>query len=105
VKEGETVLITGRNQDAAVMESIAVAVRKAGAFPMIEYSSDTLAKRLFFDVPAKYDTQRTRGARSSPRSSTSSSRWATAPPKTCSKAPIRSAWPRAARPTPASARR
>ena len=58
VKEGETVLITGRNQDAAVMESIAVAVRKAGAFPMIEYSSDTLAKRLFFDVPAKYDTQR-----------------------------------------------
>jgi leucyl aminopeptidase (aminopeptidase T) len=57
VQEGDIVLITGRGQDAALMESIAVAARQAGAFPLIEYSSDNLAKRLFFDVPAKYDSQ------------------------------------------------
>jgi hypothetical protein len=28
-----------------------------GAFPMVDYSSDRLSKRLFFDVPEKYDTQ------------------------------------------------
>jgi len=39
------------------MENIAVNVRKAGAFPLITYSSDRLAKRMFFDVPEKYDTQ------------------------------------------------
>ena len=57
VKEGDLVLITGRLHDADLLESIAVHVRKAGGFPMIEYSSDRLAKRLFFDVPEKYDTQ------------------------------------------------
>ena len=57
VKEGDLVLITGRPHDAELLEDIAVNVRKAGAFPMIEYSSDRLAKRLFFDVPEKYDTQ------------------------------------------------
>ena len=35
------------------MEDIAVAARKVGAFPMINYSSDRLAKRMFFDVPEK----------------------------------------------------
>lgn len=57
VKEGEVVLIMGRPHDAELLENIAVQVRKVGAFPMIEYSSDRLAKRLFFDVPEKYDTQ------------------------------------------------
>jgi leucyl aminopeptidase (aminopeptidase T) len=57
VKEGEIVLITGRSHDAELMENIAVNVRKAGGFPLIQYSSDRLAKRLFFDVPEKYDTQ------------------------------------------------
>ena len=49
--------INGRVQDAELMENIAVNVRKAGAFPLITYSSDRLAKRMFFDVPEKYDTQ------------------------------------------------
>lgn len=57
VKEGDTVLINGRPGDAELMEDIAVEVRKAGGFPMVQYSSDRLAKRLFFDVPSKYDTQ------------------------------------------------
>lgn len=57
VKEGEIVMITGRTQDAELLENLAVHVRKAGGFPMVDYSSDRLSKRLFFDVPEKYDTQ------------------------------------------------
>ena len=57
VKEGEIVFISGRPHDAELLENIAVHVRKLGAWPMISYSSDRLAKRLFFDVPDKYDAQ------------------------------------------------
>ena len=57
VQEGEVVLISGRPSDAELLENIAVNVRKAGGFPLVTYSSDRLSKRLFFDVPAKYDTQ------------------------------------------------
>ena len=57
IKEGEIVMITGRGQDAELLEDLAVATRSVGAFPMILYSSDRLSKRLFFDVPEKYDAQ------------------------------------------------
>lgn len=57
VKEGEIVMITGRQQDAGLMEELAVEAAKAGAHPMVSYSSDSLSKRLFFDVPEKYDAQ------------------------------------------------
>ncbi|MCM2335961.1 MAG: aminopeptidase [Pseudomonas sp.] len=57
VKEGEVVWISGRPHDAELLENIAVHVRKVGGFPIVGYSSDRLAKRLFFDVPAKYDSQ------------------------------------------------
>jgi leucyl aminopeptidase (aminopeptidase T) len=57
VKEGEVVLINGRMEDAELLEDIAVNVRKVGGFPLVEYGSDRLDKRLFFDVPEKYDTQ------------------------------------------------
>lgn len=57
VKEGEVVLIMGRQQDAGLMEDLAVAARKTGAFPMIVYESDRLTRRMFFDVPPKYDSQ------------------------------------------------
>lgn len=57
VKEGEIVLVAGQAQDAELLEDIAVNVRKIGAFPLVEYGSDRLSKRLFFDVPDKYDSQ------------------------------------------------
>jgi aminopeptidase len=57
VKEGEIVYINGRAHDAELIENLAVNVRKVGGFPLVEYNSDRLAKRLFFDVPEKYDTQ------------------------------------------------
>jgi leucyl aminopeptidase (aminopeptidase T) len=57
VREGETVLISGRPHDAELLENLAVQVRRVGAFPLVTYSSDRLDKRLFFDVPARYDGQ------------------------------------------------
>ena len=57
VKEGELVFISGGSQDQELLENIAVHVRKAGAFPTVALSSDRMTKRLFFDVPQKFDTQ------------------------------------------------
>ena len=57
VKEGEVVLITGGVQDLELLENIAVHVRKVGGFPLIDVGSDRLSKRMYADVPEKYDTQ------------------------------------------------
>ena len=57
VKEGEVVAISGQAHSAQLVEDIAVQVRRVGAFPLVFYGSDRLAKRMFFDVPAKYDAQ------------------------------------------------
>jgi aminopeptidase len=57
VKPGELVLVSGGTQDQELLENIAVHVRRHGAFPLVAINSDRLAKRLFFDVPDKFDTQ------------------------------------------------
>jgi aminopeptidase len=57
IKGGELVLISGGAQDQELLENIAVHARKVGAFPLVALSSDRLAKRLFFDVPDKLDSQ------------------------------------------------
>ena len=57
VKEGEVVLIGSGAENMELLENIAVQVRKAGGFPLITVSSDRLAKRMYADVPEKYDTQ------------------------------------------------
>jgi len=57
VKEGEIVLINGQPTDGELLENLAVSVRKAGGFPIVFYDTDRLDKRMFFDVPPKYDTQ------------------------------------------------
>ena len=57
VREGELVMITGGVRDIELLEDIAVNVRKVGAFPLISIESDRLTRRMFTDVPEKYDTQ------------------------------------------------
>lgn len=57
VKEGEVVLISSGPENMELLENIAVQVRKAGGFPLITVGSDRLSKRLYTDVPEKYDTQ------------------------------------------------
>ena len=57
VKEGEVVLINSGAENMELLENIAVQVRKAGGFPLITVGSDRLAKRMYTDVPEKYDSQ------------------------------------------------
>ena len=57
VKEGDIVLVAGGTRDAELLEDIAVEVRKAGGHPLLLMNSEQMTKRLWTDVPAKYDTQ------------------------------------------------
>ena len=57
IRAGEFVVVSGGARDATLLEDIAVAVRQAGAFPVITYGSDRLTRRLYDDVPASLDSQ------------------------------------------------
>jgi aminopeptidase len=57
VKEGEVVLVSGGPENIELLEDIAVQVRKAGAFPLVTVSTDRMTKRMYADVPDKYDSQ------------------------------------------------
>lgn len=57
IHEGENVVITGGVRDIELLENIAVNVRKTGAFPLIAVGSDRLTRRMYADVPEKYDSQ------------------------------------------------
>jgi aminopeptidase len=57
VKEGDIVLVTGGTRDAELLEDIAVQVRKAGGHPLLLMNSEKMTKRMWTDVPEKYDTQ------------------------------------------------
>jgi leucyl aminopeptidase (aminopeptidase T) len=57
VAEGELVQITGDPRDVALLEDLAVAVRRRGAHPLVTLRSDRLARRLFDEVPEKFDAQ------------------------------------------------
>jgi leucyl aminopeptidase (aminopeptidase T) len=62
VKEGEVVLVNGQPTDTELLEDLAVNIRKAGAFPIVTFDTDRLDKRMFFDVPPKYDSQQDKAA-------------------------------------------
>jgi len=57
VGEGDVVLILGSNEDQALLEDIAVEVRKRGGSALITVGSVGLARRMYDEVPAKYDAQ------------------------------------------------
>lgn len=57
IKKGDKVMISGRPSDMALLESVAVQVRKVGGFPLISMGSDQLARRMFDEVPAEFDSQ------------------------------------------------
>jgi leucyl aminopeptidase (aminopeptidase T) len=57
ITEGNLVQISGTLKDAALLEALAVHVRKQGGHPLITVSSDRLTRRLFDDVPARFDSQ------------------------------------------------
>lgn len=57
VREGELVFINGGLKNAELLENIAVNVRKAGGHALVTVGSDRLTRRLWTDVPVKYDAQ------------------------------------------------
>jgi len=57
IKQGEKVMISGGARDLALLEELAVQVRRVGAFPLLILSSEGLDRRLVVDVPEQYDTQ------------------------------------------------
>jgi aminopeptidase len=61
VKEGEVVLISSGPENIELLEDIAVQVRKVGAFPLVTVGTDRMAKRMYTDVPEKYDSQTDQG--------------------------------------------
>jgi leucyl aminopeptidase (aminopeptidase T) len=58
VKEGEIVMVYGSVRDNELLEDIAVNVSKQGAFPLLVIGSDRLTRKMFTEVPLKYDMQK-----------------------------------------------
>lgn len=57
ISEGEIVMVSGGVKDLELLENIAVDVRKKGAFPFLTISSDRMTRKMFTEVPEKYDSQ------------------------------------------------
>jgi leucyl aminopeptidase (aminopeptidase T) len=57
IREGELVQLAGCPADVGLLEDLAVAVRRQGAHPLITLGSDRLARRLYDEVPARFDSQ------------------------------------------------
>ena len=57
IREGELVFINGGTKDIELLEDIAVNVRTVGGNPVLSFGSDRLTRRLWTDVPEKYDLQ------------------------------------------------
>ena len=57
IQEGEIVLIHGTTKDIELIEDIAIHVRKRGAFPLPSITTEDLKRRMYDEVPAKYDAQ------------------------------------------------
>lgn len=57
VKQGDLVLIFGSDEDLPLLEEIAVEVRKQGASPLVSVGSNRLSRRMYDEVPAKFDSQ------------------------------------------------
>ncbi len=60
VKEGDIVMISGDVADLPLLEDVAVEVRKVGGHPLVSVGTEKLSRRLYDEVPAKYDAQEPR---------------------------------------------
>jgi len=57
IREGDLVRVSGGARDCRLLEDVAVQVRRKGAFPLVTLSSDRMTRRMYDDVPEKYDYQ------------------------------------------------
>jgi leucyl aminopeptidase (aminopeptidase T) len=58
VKEGEFVHINGGVRDLELLEDVAIATRRLGAWPLVTLGSDRMTRLMYDDVPASFDDQR-----------------------------------------------
>lgn len=56
VKEGDLALLFGSEEDLPLLEDIAVQIRKQGGSSIVTIATNKLNRRLYDEVPAKYDT-------------------------------------------------
>lgn len=57
VKQGDIVMITGDAGDLPLLESIAVEVSKVGGDPLVSVGTEALSRRMYDEVPARFDGQ------------------------------------------------
>jgi aminopeptidase len=57
VSQGDVVLVFGSDEDLPLLEDIAIEIRKRGASPLVSVGTERLTRRLYDEVPAKYDSQ------------------------------------------------
>ncbi len=57
IKESEIVFVSGGVKDLELLENIAVNVRKIGAHPLVIINSDRMTRKMYTEVPEKYDSQ------------------------------------------------
>jgi leucyl aminopeptidase (aminopeptidase T) len=57
VREGDIVLVAGIDEDLPLLEEIAIEVRKVGGQPLVTVSSEAFRRRVYDEVPARYDSQ------------------------------------------------
>jgi aminopeptidase len=57
VTEGDVVLFFGRDEDLSLLEDLAVEVRKRGGTSLVSVGSERIGRRMYDEVPAKYDAQ------------------------------------------------
>ena len=57
ISEGDIVMVSGGVKDLELLENICVDVRKKGAYPMLTINSDRMTRKMFTEVPVKYDSQ------------------------------------------------
>jgi aminopeptidase len=56
VREGDVVWLFGRDEDLPLLEDLAVEARKRGGAPLVTVGTERLQRRMYDEVPAKYDT-------------------------------------------------
>ena len=56
VKDGDVVLIMGRDEDLPLLEDLAIAVGKQGGSSIVTVSTERMQRRMYDEVPAKYDS-------------------------------------------------
>ncbi|MCK4455798.1 MAG: aminopeptidase, partial [Thermoplasmata archaeon] len=54
IKENEVVMLSGGMYNMDLLEAVTVNIRKAGAWPFLRVTTDSMYKRLISDIPIKY---------------------------------------------------